>query len=275
MLQPVAADTAMALNAAIPIAEGYNPPARPFALRAAGAVDRMRSIECLTQAIYYEAASESDDGQRAVAQVVLNRVRHPTYPNSVCGVVYQGSERSSGCQFSFTCDGSLLRTPSVSGWGRARRIAAAALAGSVHAPVGHATHYHTYQVLPHWAPSLAKIAVIGAHIFYRWNGGWGTPAAFRQPYAGREPLPGPKRPQLVALPVSAVTTQAEIAAVVAAARQTAVPYLPLSAAGSAAPTAGSTAAAPEPAGPKLPDSQVLDAWKHSGMPRDQLPAAAK
>ena len=68
-----------------------------------------RSLQCLTEAVYYEARSESEEGQRAVAQVVLNRVRHPAYPNSVCGVVYQGSERVTGCQFSFTCDGALGR----------------------------------------------------------------------------------------------------------------------------------------------------------------------
>ncbi|HLL58830.1 MAG TPA: cell wall hydrolase, partial [Allosphingosinicella sp.] len=143
LLQEVAPDTAAELNAAIPVAAGYNPPARSFTVAPAAFSARMRSIECLTAAIYYEAASESDDGQRAVAQVVLNRVRHPTYPNSVCGVVYQGSERSTGCQFSFTCDGSLARVPSIAGWARARRIAAAALAGSVYAPVGYSTHYHT------------------------------------------------------------------------------------------------------------------------------------
>jgi len=82
------------------------------ALRAGGtALDQMRALTCLTQAVYYEAASEPDGGQRAVAQVVLNRVAHPAYPKTVCGVVYQGSERSTGCQFTFTCDGALARMP--------------------------------------------------------------------------------------------------------------------------------------------------------------------
>ena len=275
LLQPVAPDTAMAMNAAIPLSESYNPPARPFGFRTRSAVDRMRSLECLTAAVYYEAASESDDGQRAVAQVVLNRVRHPAYPGSVCGVVYQGSERSSGCQFSFTCDGSLLRTPSVAGWARARRIAAAALSGSVFAPVGHATHYHTHQVLPHWAPSLVKSAVIGAHIFYRWNGGWGTPAAFRQTYAGIEPLPGPKPPKLVALPVASVGgIEAEIAAVVAAGRQIAAQQAP------GLPPIAAPVSAPSPQPPadptsRLPESHVLEAWRYSGVPRDELPPGVK
>jgi spore germination cell wall hydrolase CwlJ-like protein len=270
-LQPVAPDTAMALNAAIPLSQGYNPPARPFALRTRTAIDRMRSLECLTAAIYYEAASESDDGQRAVAQVVLNRVRHPTYPNSVCGVVYQGSERSTGCQFSFTCDGSLLRTPSIAGWARARRIASAALAGSVYAPVGHATHYHTHQVLPHWAPSLTKLAVIGAHIFYRWTGAWGTPPAFRQAHAGVEPLPGPKPPRLVALPVaSEAAFQADLAAVLAAGRQLAAPP-----AVGLVPTPEAQEKPQQREANNLPGSQVLEQWRYSGVPLDQLPPGAK
>ncbi len=272
LLQPIAPDTAMAMNAAIPVSEGFNPPARPFSFGTRTAADRMRSMECLTSAIYYEAASENEDGQRAVAQVVLNRVRHPAYPASVCGVVYQGSERSSGCQFSFTCDGSLLRTPSVSGWARARRIAAAALSGSVYAPVGYATHYHTHQVLPHWAPSLIKSAVIGAHNFYRWNGGWGTPAAFRQAYVGVEPLPGPKPPQLVALPVlNEIPIQAQIAAVLAAAPLRA----PAPVIKPAAPEAAPDEVLAQPSVSKLPESQVLEAWRYSGMPRDQVPADAK
>ncbi len=161
-------------------------PALPFTAKGSEE-DRQRSLDCLTSAIYYEARSESDDGQRAVAQVVLNRVRHPAYPNSVCGVVYQGSHRRTGCQFTFTCDGSLRRRPIASIWERTRRIAEAALAGEVYAPVGNATHYHTTAILPYWASSLTRSAVVGAHIFYRWKGGAGERAAFRQDYAGNEP----------------------------------------------------------------------------------------
>jgi len=94
-------------------------------------IDRSRALTCLTAAIYYEAASEPDDGQRAVAQVVLNRVAHPSYPNTVCGVVYQGSERDTGCQFTFTCDGALARKPSRYFWDRAEKVAREALAGYV------------------------------------------------------------------------------------------------------------------------------------------------
>lgn len=162
------------------------PAARPLVARTS-ATDHARALECMTMAIYYEAASESDAGQRAVAQVVMNRVAHPSYPDTVCGVVFQGSARSSGCQFSFTCDGSLARRPERNAWARARSVARAALEGFVYAPVGLATHYHTIQVHPYWADSLTSVGTIGAHIFYRWRGSAGRPAAFRASYAGGEP----------------------------------------------------------------------------------------
>ena len=90
----------------------------------AGADVRAQALECLTSAVYYEAGNETVDGQRGVAQVVLNRVRHPAFPASVCGVVYQGSLRTTGCQFTFTCDGSLNRSPDAAGWARAHKVAA-------------------------------------------------------------------------------------------------------------------------------------------------------
>src|SRR4051812_46235705 len=111
-------------------------PARPFEIGATSDSDARTALDCLTAAVYYEARSESEDGERAVAQVVLNRVRHPAFPKSVCGVVYQGSNRATGCQFSFTCDGSLARGREPGPWDRARRIASQALAGSVYEPVG-------------------------------------------------------------------------------------------------------------------------------------------
>ena len=186
-LRPVDALTAQQINAAMPL-EGAGAAASPFALRFASDDDRLRSLQCMTEAIYYEAATEPVEGRRAVAQVVLNRVRHPAYPNSVCGVVYQGSERRTGCQFSFTCDGSLGRAPMAPYWQQARQLAEEALAGYVHRPVGYSTHYHANYVVPYWASSLAKSANIGTHIFYRWQGGWGRPHAFTDRYAGREPL---------------------------------------------------------------------------------------
>jgi spore germination cell wall hydrolase CwlJ-like protein len=165
--------------------------ARPFILKA-GTVDHARALKCLTDAIYYEAANEPDAGQRAVAQVILNRMRHPTYPNTVCGVIYQGSERATGCQFSYSCDGSMARVPARPTWLRAQRVAIQALAGYVYAPVGMATHYHATYVYPYWAPSLNFIGTIGAHRFYSWKGSAGRPSAFFRSHAGREPFPGPK-----------------------------------------------------------------------------------
>ena len=124
------------------------------------------SAGCLASAIYYEARSESDEGQRAVAQVVMNRLRHPSYPKSVCDVVFQGSKRRTGCQFTFTCDGSLARRPEPVAWQRAHAIAAEILAGGGASLVGDATHYHTTAIRPYWAPSLTRIATLGSHIFY-------------------------------------------------------------------------------------------------------------
>jgi hypothetical protein len=163
-------------------------PARPFDLGPASDSDTQTALACLTAAVYYEARSESEGGQRAVAQVVLNRVRHPAFPKTVCGVVYQGSNRSTGCQFSFTCDGSLAHGREPGAWDRARRIAEQALAGYVYEPVGLATHYHTTAIRPWWAAAMAKAVTIGSHIFYRWHGEWGDPRSFRRPYVGAEAL---------------------------------------------------------------------------------------
>jgi len=173
------------------------PAARPFLLEGSQ-LDKARALQCLTLAVYYEAASESDAGQRAVAQVVLNRVAHPSYPNSVCGVVFQGSERNTGCQFTFTCDGSLNRAPARQFWDRAQNVATAALDGAVYRPVGLATHYHTTWVHPYWADSLTTVGTIGAHRFYRWRGTAGLPGAFMAAYAGHEPsaTPHPKARQV-------------------------------------------------------------------------------
>ena len=165
--------------------------ARPFVMKP-GTTDYARALKCLTDAIYYEAANEPDAGQRAVAQVILNRMRHPTYPNSVCGVIYQGSERRTGCQFSYSCDGSMARIPARPAWLRANRVAAQSLAGSVYAPVGTATHYHATYVYPYWAPSLNFVGTIGAHRFYTWKGSAGRLSAFFRSHAGYEPFPGPK-----------------------------------------------------------------------------------
>jgi spore germination cell wall hydrolase CwlJ-like protein len=186
IVRPLAPDQALKVNAEIPVTGGPNPVAAPFAFKGDVAA-RAQALNCLASAVYYEAGNQDENGERAVAQVVLNRVRHPAFPASVCGVVYQGSTRPTGCQFTFTCDGSLGRQPDADGWHRALRIAEEALSGSVYAPVGWATHYHANYVVPYWASTMAKNAVVGAHLFYRWNGGWGQPAVFTKAYAGREP----------------------------------------------------------------------------------------
>jgi len=186
LLRPLAPEEAAKENAERPFVKRPDSPAAKFALQAAPE-DRERALNCLAQAVYYEASGEGADGQRAVAQVVLNRMRHPGYPASVCGVVYQGSERGSGCQFTFTCDGSLLRAPVPGLWARARKVAQDALSGKVFAPVGHATHYHADFVLPYWADSLDKTMQLGHHIFYRLRGSLGERNAFMQRYSGTEP----------------------------------------------------------------------------------------
>ncbi len=185
-LAALSTDDARRFNAAIPFSTAPNPAARPLILDA-GADDFGRAVDCLAAATWYEAGDDPV-GQRAVAQVVLNRMRHPAFPKSVCGVVFQGQERRTGCQFTFTCDGALRRTPSPAAWGRAQTIARQALTGSVYAKVGHSTHYHTDWVVPYWSSSLDKVAEVNTHLFFRWTGWWGTPPAFRRGYAGAEPV---------------------------------------------------------------------------------------
>jgi hypothetical protein len=231
-------------------------PAAPFVL-AGSATDRARALQCLTTAIYYEAAREPDDGQRAVAQVILNRVRHPAFPASVCGVVFQGSSKPV-CQFSFACDGAMARAPSREYWARAQRVAASALAGSVFAPVGMATHYHTYAVTPSWNRSLVMTGVYGAHFFHRWKGFWGTEAAFTQRYRGNEPLPAPA-PRAAPAPAAAVAALAYRPATPREAIQPAY-------AESGTPRSGYAAPAMAAAAPELPESTILDKWKDTGKP---------
>lgn len=205
LLKPLSPEEAAKENAERPFVERPDSAANKFVLRA-DAGDSERALTCLTQAVYYEAASEGVDGGRAVAQVVLNRMRHPGYPSSVCGVIYQGSDRMTGCQFTFTCDGSLLRTPVEALWTRSRKIAEEALAGRVFAPIGHATSYHADYVLPYWADSLDKTIQIGRHIFYRLRGTVGDGRSFFQRYAGAEPqLPVPHAP--AELPTASETAQ--------------------------------------------------------------------
>ncbi|HEX7851314.1 MAG TPA: cell wall hydrolase [Sphingomonas sp.] len=257
-----------------PDSDGTVRPAQPFSMAGASALDKARALDCLTTAIYYEAASESEEGQRAVAQVILNRVRHPAFPATVCGVVYQGSEKSTGCQFSYACDGSMARVPMRSAMDRARRIALAALDGYVMRQVGLATHYHTYAVTPAWNRSLVMTDAIGMHFFHRWKGYWGTPAAFSNlRYRGGEPVPGPHA--RIVPPADMPLPSTQFAAYTPGMPAPGVPGL-------AVPQPPSTnialiqpkyqdtsvaRATPPPAEDNLPGaSQILDRWKDSGKP---------
>lgn len=179
-------EAARQINESIPFVPGPVPAATPLRLTLP-LLQQKRAIDCLAAAQWYEAG---DDwvGQRSVAQVVVNRMRHPSFPNTICGVVFQGMERHTGCQFSFTCDGSMARrTPSPTAWQRAVSAATAALAGSVFREVGWATHYHTDWVVPNWSRSVDKIARVRTHLFFRWRGTAGRPIAFYRSHPGIEP----------------------------------------------------------------------------------------
>lgn len=249
---------AVEANAHLPFAGSSGPAATSLAFSNMDALAGMRALDCLAQAIFYEARSEPENGQRAVAQVVLNRVRHPAWPNSVCGVVYQGPARpGGGCQFTFTCDGSLRFRAYGEDWLRARRLAADALAGRVYAPVGLSTFYHASYVLPAWAPRLLKTAVIGNHLFYRLPGTAGMPAAFTATYAGAEPI---ARPNPITVRYDRGSRARDLPAWLASA---------------------TTAAGPQPRGIEAPaqipepvqDLQVRPEYRQSGQWRDDAPAA--
>lgn len=150
--------------------------------------DRTQAVECLTLAIAYEAGFERAEGQQAVAEVVLNRVRHPAFPKSVCGVVFAGSTRKTGCQFTFTCDGSLRRHLPEKIFAQSRTIAEQVLNGELPSVVGDAVNYHADYVSPYWKAGLERVGKIGAHIFYRRHG---TEAAIAVPPAFGPAPPGP------------------------------------------------------------------------------------
>ena len=150
-------------------------------------IDFDRAMDCLAATIFYEAGNETVAGQMAVVQVVLNRTRHPAYPHTVCGVVFQGHERRTGCQFSYTCDGSMLRRPSIVAWERFRALSRSMLSG-----IGSMRQWgQRHTIIPmgssrKGSASLDKIRAEGTHLFFRWRGPWGTPKAFRSNYAGGE-----------------------------------------------------------------------------------------
>jgi spore germination cell wall hydrolase CwlJ-like protein len=180
-----AAADAKARNAADPFFADKLVQARPFRFEGT-TQDRARAADCLALAALAEAGGD-DAGQRAVIQVVLNRVRHPAFARTVCGVVFEGSQRRTGCQVTFTCDGSLDRRYSEAARAAALQRAQEALGGRVFAPVGNATHYHTDWVYPWWSPKLLKVAQVQTHLFFRWPGYWGGPVAANMAYRGSEP----------------------------------------------------------------------------------------
>ncbi len=199
ILSELQAGDAQVRNAAVAFAAAGPGKASPFVFRGSNA-DRIRARDCLALAGMAEAGGGSGD-QRSVMQVILNRVRHPAFAKTVCGVVFEGSQRPTGCQFSFTCDGSLARRYSDAAWRSARARADEMLDGSVEASVGNATHFHADYVYPWWSDKLDKVAQVGPHIFFRWRGFWGTRNALSARYGGGEP--DPMRLQETALTVAA------------------------------------------------------------------------
>ena len=128
---------------------------------------RLAEENCLAKAVYFEARSETELGQLAVAKVILNRTKDANYPNTICGVVYQGSDRRNSCQFSFACDGLPDDIRNKSAWDRSKRIAQKALAGDQTVRImGAATHYHADYVKPKWSREMRRRITIGRHIFY-------------------------------------------------------------------------------------------------------------
>jgi Cell Wall Hydrolase len=183
------AHDAFAADTATDVAAGW--PTRPGERAPVGhrvtPLDSARELDCLTQAVYFEARGETPRGQAAVAQVVLNRVANPSFPKTVCGVVFQGAA-THGCQFSFACDGSMGRGRELDAWDRARQVAERALSGVSVAGIGSATHFHTVDCSPDWGPQMLRVAQVGLHVFYRFN-----------PHA---PLNRPEDPRFVSLPAS-------------------------------------------------------------------------
>jgi spore germination cell wall hydrolase CwlJ-like protein len=168
-------DAKLVLASNIALASPLSTPAVPAPSVRAAAAMKFKSAnrsdsDCLTQAVYYEARGEGVEGMRAVAQVILNRVRHPAYPKSICGVVYQGAYQRTSCQFSFVCNGAMGAPVESWAWRRAKSVADAALDGYVMTAVGTSTSFHTTGVKPGWGRTMDKVAQIGSHIFYQFRG---------------------------------------------------------------------------------------------------------
>ncbi|HRX75024.1 MAG TPA: cell wall hydrolase, partial [Hyphomonas sp.] len=142
---------------------------KPEHLKRAEALDA--EARCMAQAVYYESRNEPLAGQLAVAEVISNRMRDHRYPDTACGVVFQGATRTTGCQFTFTCDGAMNRAPKGLAWEQAKEIAAHVLMNLAEDKTGGATHYHATYVDPVWSAGLIKTDKIGLHVFYRFPRG--------------------------------------------------------------------------------------------------------
>jgi hypothetical protein len=214
---------------------------------AADATDQKRSLTCLSEAVYYEARGETPAGQAAVAQVVLNRMRNPAFPKTVCGVVFQGVHTSAGCQFSFACDGAMNGPREPAAWRRAQQVASRALEGFRAPGVGSATHFHVVGDDPGWGPRLLRVAQIGLHVFYR----MGRPEA-----AAPAPKPAetaaPATPHMVFASMTLGVTPA--AAPLPAAPAAPAPPKPADPAPVAAPAPPAAVAAPKPVASAKPDA---------------------
>lgn len=122
---------------------------------------------CLAQVVYFEARSESLEGQLAVAQVVLNRVETPRYPATICAVAFQNEHLPFRCQFSFACDGMPDKPYNKTAWRQAQAVAQLALDGAWQDITGQSTHYHALNAMPYWRNHLQQTVQLGRHIFYR------------------------------------------------------------------------------------------------------------
>lgn len=221
------------------------------------AEDMLRQSQCLATAIYYEARSEALTGQLGVAEVIVNRVKDHRYPNTICDVVFQGATRTTGCQFTFTCDGAMNKQPRGAKWDKAQAIAAHVMMGLNENKTEGATHYHATYVNPVWNSGLIKTRKIGTHIFYRFPRGqeWSVASArqsarLAQRRAGLKAItPGSAAPQaetkvikpadtvasLNGQALQSIKTEASVQSTVA----TETPAQPISAEGEAMKTASS------------------------------------
>ena len=162
----LAASIGLAACAGEPVAVATTHAPGPELVAPAPALPPDSEIECLAKTIYFEARGEPDSGQRAVAAVVLNRVRNPAFPDTICEVVHQGGEDTRHCQFSWWCDGLSDEPRDQRAWTRAQRVARAMLLGAED-PTHGALYFHSVRVRPYWSASLDRTTRIGRHVYYR------------------------------------------------------------------------------------------------------------